>query len=203
MGVHAMPRVAVWLPMLVVGAATALLLLQLVGLHLASRWSAARRRSSSPTTSPPVSLRPSSAPRARHPFGKPRVSRAMNQALIAECAAFLDGSYVTQTGAVGRGASLAWLNHLAHADRDHLEARAASIWWPTDALLTSWPAAASFLAHVFIGRCSSAADLENLQRAVLVPLELDLLSRPEPPPGPQVLSRLILGRLEQQRRPRP
>jgi hypothetical protein len=63
-----------------------------------------------------------------------------------------------------------------------------------------WREATSFLARRIIRHCGSAAELEELQRTFLVPLELGLLKPGAPPPGPEALSRLILAGVERQGR---
>lgn len=99
--------------------------------------------------------------------------------VVAECAAFLSGTLVERLEAGGRGIPVwAWTNLLAHGSaelvtestirpcRHHLIARS---WWTARAQL------ADLILEVTRGRCS----LGELQESVLVPLELDLASRPE------------------------
>jgi hypothetical protein len=51
-----------------------------------------------------------------------------------------------------------------------------------------------------LDRTEAEADLQDLQRSTLLPLELRVLSHRVPAPGPEALTRLTLACLEDRRR---
>lgn len=92
--------------------------------------------------------------------------------LIDECQAFLDGRFAELAGA-GEGAVpvWAWLNLLAHGTEAELRAAARVL-----ADEVGWAQARSFLAGEVIDVVDSGrATLTELQRDVLLPLELDVV----------------------------
>jgi hypothetical protein len=95
--------------------------------------------------------------------------------VVAECEAFLDGSYSDYLVVHGRAVpAWAWLNKIAHGDDEHLGRVAAG----DDPLVPAdWRVTLSLLAR---------RATEEVQRNVLVPLELELIEadlRPDLTPG--------------------
>ncbi len=106
--------------------------------------------------------------------------------LLAECDAILAGAAAEFLVAAGRWAPpWAWLNSLAHASREELEAAVAMepARRPGEALDTGeWRAAQTFLAGEILSYIDDAGtDLAELQRTTLVPLELELIRSPSSP----------------------
>jgi hypothetical protein len=95
-----------------------------------------------------------------------------------ECESFLDGSYLVQLAARNKPVpGWVWMNRLAHAERAEIEALADG----TDATMAAlpgrvqWHGAVSFLATEVLGVvAASQRSLRQVQRDVLVPLELSL-----------------------------
>jgi hypothetical protein len=99
--------------------------------------------------------------------------------LANECSAFLNGTLAEYWDDKGITVPVwAWTNLLAHGDEDRI----------TDAVLRprcarwtarNWSVARSYLALEILGLLDESLSLEDLQCEVLVPLELELSSRPE------------------------
>ena len=105
----------------------------------------------------------------RHRRGDP-----VGAALAGECEAFLAGAYadhlVDQVQVVP---AWAWLNLLAHGTEDQVREAATTFG------ARGWPGARRCLAGELIDIVDSGlAPLDLLQRACLVPLELELAARP-------------------------
>ena len=100
-------------------------------------------------------------------------------ALVRECESFLDGRYATELARARRTVpGWAWLSALAHSPASRLVAWAGS----SDVNLRTgeeegdeWRAAVSMLsARLLATAAAMDCDVEDLQRSVLVPLELDV-----------------------------
>jgi hypothetical protein len=104
--------------------------------------------------------------------------RHMARELAGECEAFLTGTYAER--AVQRGGDppvWAWTNLLAHGGETQLvdEARGHA----KDVLPSRrWREARAYLATELLARARRGTSIARLQREVLVPLELQLASRP-------------------------
>ena len=99
--------------------------------------------------------------------------------LANECSAFLNGTLAEYWHDKGITVPVwAWTNLLAHGDEERI----------TDAVMRprcgrrtahKWSVARSYLALEILGLLDESLSLEDLQCEVLVPLELELSSRPE------------------------
>jgi hypothetical protein len=196
---------AVEVALLILGVLMAILALQLLVLVVASRPEVRRRLGEMGLRSRVTGHRTYGSfrkrPQAIHPSVDqlPSISDSPDdrQALVKACEAFVAGTYVESVHALDPQAPLAWLNHLAHADATRLEALAGESWQgKRPAAGATWHDAASFLAQELIGHAGNADELQALQRSILVPLELWILSHRAAMPGPDALSRLIITRLE-------
>jgi len=99
--------------------------------------------------------------------------------LAAECAAFLTGTLVECLEADGRAIPVwAWTNLLAHGSAELI---AGSTTRPCRhrLLLRSWWTARAQLADLILEMTHGQCTMDELQESVLIPLELDLSSRPE------------------------
>jgi hypothetical protein len=95
--------------------------------------------------------------------------------LAQECEAFLGGRFAEEVGASGsRIPAWAWTNLLAHGTEDELRAADAAV--PTGAIAAdpTWHSARSYLASRVLDAAARYGPLEQLQRAVLLPIELEL-----------------------------
>ncbi len=101
-------------------------------------------------------------------------SRSVSGSGIAvECEAFLTGHLVEhRRGANGFVSPWTWTNLLAHGTEEELRAALAN---PSR---DRWEAARAYLAGDLLDLAGSPKELREIQRTVLVPLELDLASRP-------------------------
>lgn len=93
--------------------------------------------------------------------------------LIDECQAFLDGRFAELAAAdSGYVPVWAWLNQLAHGTVEELRCAADRL-----AERTGWAQATAFLAGELVDIVDSGRmSLADLQRDILVPLELDVLN---------------------------
>jgi hypothetical protein len=99
--------------------------------------------------------------------------------LANECSAFLNGTLAEYWDEKGVTVPVwAWTNLLAHGDEDRI---AEVVLRPRCArrMVHNWSVARSYLALEVLGLLEESLSLEELQCEVLVPLELDLSSRPE------------------------
>ncbi len=98
--------------------------------------------------------------------------------LSEECQTFLDGTYLLYLAANDKPVpGWVWINRLAHAEPYDIEALADGTDSSMKALpgRAQWHGAVSFLATELLGVASAAhATVEQIQREVLVPLELQL-----------------------------
>ena len=118
--------------------------------------------------------------------------------LATKCEAFLAGNYVELLDQLGqRVPSSAWLNPLAHGDADRLATLAAGRWDQLSLEYLPWERAVIFLAGDVLDTMGRlGCDLVDLQRSLLVPLELELLSRREGTPfEPRQLASMVLALL--------
>jgi hypothetical protein len=101
--------------------------------------------------------------------------------VATECEAFLAGAHVELLLQLGqRVPSAAWLNPLAHGDADRLATLAAGRWDELPSGYFPWERVVIFLAGEVLDTAERLkCDLVDLQRSRLIPLELDLLGRPE------------------------
>jgi hypothetical protein len=208
---------AFYIPLLVLGSVAFLLVLGLAGLALVERVDTRRlRRVVSRSGSRRITTRDLGRRRRRpgspawagwlRPRRSARPSRDQRpaiddspdrcQALVRGCEDFIAGAYIDWADA-GRGdVALAWLNLLTHAEPRQIECLAnRSGRGRKPGSGGTWPEAASFLARELLCHSSSGPQLVELQRSILVPLELAVLDHFTTPPSPAALSRLILSRL--------
>ena len=111
--------------------------------------------------------------RGRAEFAFPHTRINANR-LVEECEAFLSGRLVDQMAE--RIPVWTWTNLLAHGSEEDLRA-AASIEPSGD----EWRKARASLAANLLATASTYGPLDEVQRRVLIPLELELASRPEVP----------------------
>jgi hypothetical protein len=106
--------------------------------------------------------------------------RAVGCSVLAnECSAFLNGTLAEYWDDKGRTVPVwAWTNLLAHGDEDRI---ADIVMRPRcdRRMAREWSVARSYLALEILGLLDESLSLEDLQCEVLVPLELELSSRPE------------------------
>jgi hypothetical protein len=106
--------------------------------------------------------------------------RAVSCSVLAnECSAFLNGTLAEYWDDNGMTVPVwAWTNLLAHGDEDRI---ADAVIRPrcTRVMDHSWTTERSYLALEILGLLDESLSLEELQCEVLVPLELELSSRPE------------------------
>jgi hypothetical protein len=88
----------------------------------------------------------------------------------------------------------AWLNLVAHGLEVDL-VRTAEV-SPRRHGRNSWAAARRFLAEEVLGAARDQGSLLDLQRRVLVPLELELMARTRRVTSPEALVRLVMARLD-------
>jgi hypothetical protein len=126
-------------------------------------------------------------------FGGSEMStNAAGAAIALECEDFLAGRYAELLSALGRPlVPWACLNQAAHAGIDAIRKVAANL--PDDAELTAWEDVRAVVATIVVAAVETSADLAELQRSVLVPLELELLANP--PASPDALVRKVFRAL--------
>lgn len=96
--------------------------------------------------------------------------------LVEECERFLQGGYAEHLAAAGRPVPVwAWLNLLAHGTEADL--RSVCALEARNEACTVWDQARRFLAGEVL-TSARGRDVTAVQRAVLVPLELDLAADP-------------------------
>lgn len=98
--------------------------------------------------------------------------------LVAECVAFLCGRYAPHLAQRGRPVpAWAWTNTLAHATEVELHdlVRAPYRFAPAS---VRWALACAYAAGEVLDLAERLGPLDELQAAVLIPLELELGSRP-------------------------
>ena len=110
-----------------------------------------------------------------------RGATSIAEELIGECEAFLAGTLVEVLELHGESTpTWAWSNLLAHASDAVLHEESVQ---ETDEDPANerarWRAARSYLAKRVLEYAAQFGPLEDLQRAVLIPLELDLAASPE------------------------
>lgn len=99
--------------------------------------------------------------------------------LIVECEAVLAGRYVEHLVDSGHSVpAWAWTNLLAHGAEEQLRSPLTKIDVCRATGLESWCHARSYLAGEVLDRAHRDGPLDALQGAVLIPLELELMSRP-------------------------
>ena len=100
--------------------------------------------------------------------------------LADECEAFLAGRLGAFLQEAGRPVPpVAWLNEVAHATPEELAELAASAPPPTFHP-SSWRRTVGYLSRSLLERArETGRDIDTLQRQFLVPLELELIGRPE------------------------
>ncbi len=110
-----------------------------------------------------------------------REKRGLAAGLIEECQAFLVGSYADHLD--GKGLTIptwAWTNLLAHGSVADLHRAEDSSHTQGSPAHLQWRAARSHLAREILDQSRNCpVDLEELQRKVLIPLELELARRCE------------------------
>lgn len=110
--------------------------------------------------------------------------------LAEECTAFLIGRYADLLSTDGMPVPVwAWLNLLAHGTQDELRRAACDL-----ATCDGWAQARAFMAgEVCDAIDSGPAILDQLQRHVLVPLELEVAACPSASrwSSPQLVGRLV------------
>ncbi|HUZ09653.1 MAG TPA: hypothetical protein VMU76_05735 [Acidimicrobiales bacterium] len=142
------------------------------------------------------------------PFGHPgkvrvwRRGRARRDSeLVGDCEAFLAGYLAERKGAAASVPVWAWTNLLAHgAEEDLRSDRETS---PTRRVGScgEWHDARSYLAAELLDLADTYGPLDEVQRAVMVPLELELASSDEVARwGPRQLVANVLAALGTHRR---
>lgn len=114
---------------------------------------------------------------------RPRRESCRRRMAVDDCAAFLTGmlaEYRLDHG--GYVAPWEWTNLLAHGGEEELRRELAARHHRTSAPerqdpITAWRAARSYLVAELLGLVETCGPLDDLQRSVLVPLELDLAAR--------------------------
>jgi hypothetical protein len=120
--------------------------------------------------------------------------RVLADELVAECEAFLAGRYAEHLEARRlRVPAWAWVNLLAHGTVGELEA-ARHVTADDGSPSAQWRAARAFLAREVL-EAAAAADttLADVQRRLLVPLELELMGWPAALWGPRHVVLRVLG----------
>ena len=108
-----------------------------------------------------------------------RNARSAPDDLVAECEALLAGRYPEYLACHGhRIPAWAWTNPLAHAPEEQLRAMISA---RGDGLgsVSGWHHAFCYVAGEVLDLAERCEPLADLQATALVPLELDLISRPE------------------------
>lgn len=128
--------------------------------------------------------------------------RRRGRELVQECDVYLSGHYADYLETHHRPIpDWAWLSVLAHAHPEQLRALVTEVshGGGRPARTTVWWQAIGFLAGEILSRQDSDQILEELRRAVLVPLELQWLAASEPMRRPRQLVRTVLETLDQYR----
>ena len=108
-----------------------------------------------------------------------RNARSAADDLVAGCEALVAGRYPEYLACHGhRIPAWAWTNPLAHAPEEQLRAM-ISTRGPGRGAACDWHHAFCYVAGEVLDRAERCGPLEDLQASALVPLELDLISRPE------------------------
>ena len=99
--------------------------------------------------------------------------------LADEAEAFLNGSYLAHLASIGRVApGWAWINPLAHGTRAQIVALAQPATRGSGVVARdAWDKALAFLAQELLQLIAAGTSLAELQRTILVPLELELAAR--------------------------
>jgi hypothetical protein len=92
--------------------------------------------------------------------------------VVAEATATVEGRLRPRRGSDGAVPPSVWVNELAHASCEDLEALAG-----LQPPYVAWEGAISYVASEICARARTVDGLMQLQRNALIPLELDLLSR--------------------------
>lgn len=110
-----------------------------------------------------------------------REKRALAADLVEECRAFLAGSYLDHLDEKGLPIpTWAWTNLLAHGSEVDLHRLEAPPYSQGSPACLQWRAARSQLAREILDHSRDCTvDLKELQRKVLIPLELELARRSE------------------------
>lgn len=111
-----------------------------------------------------------------------RRTQAEAKALVAETDAFLHGRYAELVESTDEQVPVwAWMNLLAHGSLDALRNEERQL-----RQTKGWQLSRAFLAGEIVDRIDSGSvTLDELQRTVLVPLELDIIDCHAPTAGPQ------------------
>ena len=105
-----------------------------------------------------------------------RSTESDNSPIAEECTAFLEGRSADLLLRRGRPRLCwSWLNVLAHAPRTELERVSSTLGQRTSG--GAWAMANAFLAGEILDASERGPSLDCLRHDVLVPFELDLLSR--------------------------
>lgn len=118
--------------------------------------------------------------------------------LVAECEAFLAGTYAEYVESLGgRVPGWAWANLLAHGSVDDLRATAALLHFARAVHPGGgWRAARAYLAAEVVGLVDGGAcSLRDVQEQVLVPVELVLASDPSWPGTPTAFVTVVRAAL--------
>lgn len=104
-----------------------------------------------------------------------RRRRAEERALVAETEAFLEGDLAERLEAsAGYVPAWAWTNRLAHASEGQLAAEQGAVLQTEAASRGKWRQARAYLAGEVLRAAALYGSLAELQRDVLVPLEIEL-----------------------------
>ena len=130
-------------------------------------------------------------------------TRREGRELGKECETYLCGRYAEYMDARHRVVpNWAWINVLAHGDLERLRELAAGDGLdPTRRTRTTvWWQAVAFVADVVVAQGDDGSSLDELQRSVLVPIELAWLAT-GPRRTPSQLVRVVLDALHQEPKP--
>lgn len=133
--------------------------------------------------------------RRRHPIDQNTRQRP-DESLVLEAQCFLDGNYLEIAFSQGRDVPVwAWLSIVAHGDKDSLER--ASNWLSNhDGIrpeLDMWGRVLEHIARQVQGTAQAVGcSLGEIQRGLLIPLELTIITTPV---GPTTLYRLVTSML--------
>lgn len=116
--------------------------------------------------------------------------------LAAELAATLDGRILERRRGLGDVPAWEWVNVLAHSDWQRLSTLAAG---SNSSGRSGWDGAIRFLADEMLTTAGSTAGLLRLQRARLIPLELEMLAGLHPNPTPVALVGLVCREINRER----
>lgn len=131
---------------------------------------------------------------------RPRTRKARAALLVEDCEAFYSGRLAERyEQRVLHVPAWSWMNLLAHGTEADLARAQRTVPDRYDAH-GEWHEARSFLAGEILGLAGHCGSLDELQRAVLIPLELDLAERAEEDGEPRAWVTSVQDALARHRR---